>query len=218
MQLSNITLVSIDCLNPLMACKALTYSCRKLEFYDTILFTSQDISSDDFTIIKIAPITSLAEYSAFCIEKLAGYIKSDFMLTIHTDGFVINPHLWSDTFFEYDYIGAPWPPDAPWCTKSRVGNGGFSLRSRKFMKIAAELEETFRHEDILLTNVCHDIFIEAGCRYAPVEVAMKFALEARIPECEYNLDNCFGFHGKGDAFYHYGQGQQFRDKIALLDR
>lgn len=218
MQLSNITLVSIDCLNPLMACKALKYSCRELEFYDTILFTSQDISSDDFTVIKIAPITSLAEYSAFCIEKLAGYIKSDFMLTIHTDGFIINPHLWSDTFLEYDYIGAPWAPDAPWCTKSRVGNGGFSLRSRKFMKIAAELEETFRHEDILLTNLCHDIFIDAGCRYAPVEIAMKFALEARIPECEYNLDNCFGFHGKGDAFYHYGQGQQFRDKIALLDR
>ena len=86
------------------------------------------------------------------------------------------------------------------------------------MKIASELEETFRHEDILLTNLCHDIFIDVGCRYAPVEVAMKFALEAKIPECEYNLDNCFGFHGKGDAFYHYGQGQQFRDRIALLDR
>lgn len=218
MQLSNITLISIDCLNPLMACKALAYSCKELEFYDTILFTSQDISSDYMTVIKIPPITGLAEYSEFCLKKLAGYIESDFMLTIHADGFVINPHLWSDTFFDYDYIGAPWPPDAPWCTKSRVGNGGFSLRSRKFMKIASDLEKTFRHEDILVTNLCHDIFIDAGCRYAPVEVAMKFALEAKIPECKYSLDNCFGFHGKGDAFYHCGQGQQFRDKIALLDR
>ena len=218
MQLSNITLISIDCLNPLMAFKALTYSCRELEFYDTILFTSQDVPSGECTVIKIPPITSLEEYSAFCIEKLAGYIESDFMLTIHADGFIINPYLWSDDFLDYDYIGAPWPADAPWCTKSRVGNGGFSLRSRRFMKIASELEETYRHEDILLTNFCHDIFIAAGCRYAPVEVAMKFALEAKIPECEYNLDNCFGFHGKGDAFYHYGQGQQFRDKITLLDQ
>ena len=70
MQLSNITLVSIDCLNPLLACKALRYSCRELEFHDVMLFTSQDISSNDLTVKKIAPITSLAEYSAFCIEKL----------------------------------------------------------------------------------------------------------------------------------------------------
>lgn len=218
MSLSNITLLAIDCLTPHLACKALAYSCRELEFKDVLLFTSHDISSVNPNIIKIDPITSLAEYSSFCIEKLASYIKTDFILTIHADGFVINPHLWSDTFLEYDYIGAPWPTDAPWCTKNRVGNGGFSLRSRRFMEIASKLEVTFRHEDILITNLCHDIFIDAGCRYAPVEVAMKFALEAKIPECEYNLDNCFGFHGKGDAFYHCGQGQQFRDKIALLDR
>ena len=85
------------------------------------------------------------------------------------------------------------------------------------MEIAAELGQSFRHEDILLTNLCYDTFIDAGCRYAPVDLAMKFALEARIPESEYNLDNCFGFHGKGDAFYHFGNGQQFKDRISLLD-
>lgn len=217
MLLKNITLVAIDGLNPLMACRALKYSCREIVFYDSIIFTSQDISTDTAKVIKIDPIHSLEEYSRFCIEKLTGYIESDFILTVHSDGFIINPHLWNDEFLQYDYIGAPWPPDAPWCTKNRVGNGGFSLRSKKFMEIASKLGQLYKHEDILLTNICYDSFVEAGCRYAPVEVAMRFALEAKIPECEYNLDNCFGFHGKGDAFYHYGQGQQFKDRLALLD-
>ncbi len=217
MILKNITLVAIDCLNPVMACKALKHSCRSIRFYDTLLFSSQDISSDTIKTIKIAPITSLEDYSRFCIERLASYIESDVILTVHSDGFIINPHLWNDEFSQYDYIGAPWPPDAPWCTRNRVGNGGFSLRSKKFMEIASKLGQFYKHEDILLTNICYDSFVEAGCRYAPVEVAMRFALEAKIPECAYSLDNCFGFHGKGDAFYHYGQGQQFKDRIALLD-
>lgn len=216
MKLSSITLLSIDCLNPLMAYKALKYSCTEIAFIDTILFTSHNIHFDDVKVIRIDPINTLAEYSTFCIEKLSGYLESDFMITVHADGFIINPHLWSDEFLNYDYIGAPWPSEAPWCTKSRVGNGGFSLRSRRFMELAAGLGQSFRHEDILLTNICHDDFISAGCRYAPVEVAMKFALESKIPECDYNLNNCFGFHGKGDAFYHQGEGGQFKDRLALL--
>ncbi len=217
MKLSNISIIAIDCINPLMACKALKHSCREICFFNTLLFTSQKISSDAVKVINIKPITSLEEYSRFCIEKLVDYIESDFLLTVHSDGFIINPQLWNDEFLQYDYIGAPWPPDAPWCTRNRVGNGGFSLRSKKFMEIASKLGQFYRHEDILLTNICYDTFIEAGCKYAPVEVAMRFSLEAKIPECEYNLDNCFGFHGKGDAFYHYGEGQQFKDRIALLD-
>jgi len=85
------------------------------------------------------------------------------------------------------------------------------------MELARQLEDDFRHEDVLLTNTRFDYFISNGCRYAPVEVAMRFCLESKIPECEYDLNNCFGFHGKGDAFYHQGEGQQFKERIALLD-
>jgi hypothetical protein len=217
LELNNVSLIVIDCIKPEIACQALKYSSNYISFHEKVLFTSHKFVCEDVNVVKIPPITSLSEYSSFCIEKMAGYLTTDFMISIHSDGFIINPHLWTDEFFEYDYIGAPWPPEAPWCKRNRVGNGGFSLRSRKFMEIAAGLGQSFRHEDILLTNICYDTFIAAGCRYAPVELAMKFALEAKIAECEYNLDNCFGFHGKGEAFYHYGEGQQFKDRIALLD-
>ena len=216
--LNNVTLVCIDCVNPLMAYKALKYSSRDLAFYNKILLTSHDVSFDDVTVVKIDPLTSMTSYNSFCLKELVKYVKSDFMLTIHTDGFIINPHLWTDDFLDYDYIGAPWPTDAPWCVNSRVGNGGFSLRSRRFMELALQLNDDANStpEDILLTNTHYEYFTALGCRYAPVHVAMRFALEAKIPECEYNLNNSFGFHGKGNAYYHYGEGRQFMEKIELL--
>ena len=60
---------------------------------------------------------------------LPNIIKTEFMLGIHDDGFVINPNLWTDQFLKYDYIGAPWSHTIPYYgQKYRVGNGGFSLR------------------------------------------------------------------------------------------
>lgn len=216
MKLPNITLVAIDCIQPEIACRALKYSSRDITFNEVILFTSADMGCKNVTIKLIDTLSDLAEYSRFCLKELYKYISTDFIITVQADGYIINPQLWRDEFLEYDYIGSPWPQSAPWCTRNRVGNGGFSLRSKRFMELAALLEEDFKHEDILLTNTCYDYFVSNGCRYAPVEVAMHFALEAKIPECEYDLNNCFGFHGKGDAFYHCGEGKQFKERIELL--
>ena len=49
---------------------------------------------------------------------------------------------------------------------------------------------------------------------------MKFSLESKIPECEYNLNNCFGFHGRGypkNVCDHDGEYMQFQDKQKLLE-
>lgn len=217
MNLYNISLISVDCVSPVMACRALKYSTRSINFGEVILFTSEEFACQGVSLYKIEKLSDLASYSRFIVKELFKYISTDFIISVQADGFIINPNLWRNEFLDYDYIGSPWPPDAPWCTQNRVGNGGFSLRSRRFVELAAQLDVDFKHEDVLLTNTCFDYFVSNGCRFAPVEVAMKFSLESRIPECNYNLDNCFGFHGKGDAFYHYGNGQQFKDKIAILD-
>lgn len=217
LELNNVSLLAVDCRDPERACQALKYSAREITFADVMIFTSVSLDRQDISVHQIEPFTDLAGYSSFCLKKLVDYISTDYVITVQTDGFIINPYLWCDSFLDYDYIGAPWPASAPWCTRSRVGNGGFSLRSRTFMELAARLDCDYRHEDILLTNTLHDYFVGNGCRYAPVEVAMKFALESKIPECEYDLNKCFGFHGKGDAFYHQGEGWQFKDRLALLD-
>ena len=63
----------------------------------------------------------------------------------------------------------------------------------------------------------YDYFVSSGCKYAPVEIAMKFSLESVIPECEMNLDNCFGFHGKGDSWVFKDKGHLFIEKMNLLN-
>ena len=48
---------------------------------------------------------------------------------------------------------------------------------------------------------------------------MKFSLEEQIPECEFNLNNTFGFHGRGVPEMDPSRGhyQQFLDRIKLLE-
>jgi hypothetical protein len=156
-------------------------------------------------------------YSPFMLNELYKYVDTDFCLTIHDDGFVINPHLWDNNFLNYDYIGAPWKN---YGQINRVGNGGFSLRSKKIINLCRQMRSE-GHEDGTICIRYKNVLEQHGCRFAPVEVAMKFSLESRIPECEFDLNNCFGFHGRGDprnTCDHDGFYQQFQDNIKLLEQ
>ena len=95
-----------------------------------------------------------------------------------------------------DYIGAPWPPE--WGYKNRVGNGGFSLRSKKFMEYSAQIlgdldfrGDHFLNEDYLVTNCCYESLLELGMRFADVELASWFSNEYPVPEMK---DRTFGVH------------------------
>jgi hypothetical protein len=217
-QLKNITIVSYNCINPIQSVKALLYSSKDIDFAEMILVSNvkPDNLPKNIKFIETMGKTH-NDSSIFAYQQLPDLIQTDFYLGIHDDGFIINPHLWDDNFFNYDYIGAPWKN---YGQRNRVGNGGFCLRSKKFLDLCKNIKYLGGHEDGELTNQYYDYFTYYGCRYAPVEVAMKFSLESKIPECEYNLDNCFGFHGRGDpkntcdhdGFYH-----QFQEKCRLLE-
>ena len=134
---------------------------------------------------------------------------------MHDDGFILNPHLWNDEFLNYDYIGAPWKEHA----KHRVGNGGFCLRSRRLLYLSQFIPYyPDAHDDELICITYRKFFEDNGIKYAPLELAMKFALESQIPECDYDLDKCFGFHGRGEvADIFGGKGDMFKDRIKLLN-
>ena len=56
------------------------------------------------------------------------------MLLIQWDGYVVNPEAWDPAFLGCDYLGAKWY----WHDDGmRVGNGGFSLRSRRLLDALA---------------------------------------------------------------------------------
>ncbi|MEY3403813.1 MAG: hypothetical protein RLZZ86_3435, partial [Cyanobacteriota bacterium] len=157
---------------------------------------------------------SLVEYSRFIIKELNSFIDTEFCLVTQGDGFIINPQLWSEEFLNYDYIGAPWRKqshlvnsqgqtvDILDLNKNRVGNGGFSLRSKKLLEVCSQLD--FDHiktsslsEDLIICHYFYDWFTAKSIKFAPLEVAIKFSFEQPIEELEnFSWENTFGFHGK----------------------
>lgn len=154
----------------------------------------------------------IKDYSYYCIYNLTRHIDTEFCLLVQADSWIIRPEKWEDSFFEYDYIGAPWPLSYnayvdPFGRHIRVGNGGFSLRSKKLLDVPKHINIPFEvnegtfykhmnagcyNED---GNICvhnRHLFEEAGCKFAPVEVAAKFSTECNVPE----TTESFGFHSK----------------------
>lgn len=216
-KLKNITLLSLNCVDPIQSAKALLYSSKDIEFADMILVSNKkpDNLPSNIKFFETQNATHSDSFK-FAYEELPNLINTEFYLSIHDDGFIINPDLWDDNFLNYDYIGAPWKD---YGQRNRVGNGGFVLKSNKFIQLTKNIKHLGGHDDGELTNTYYDYFTSNGCTYAPVEVAMRFSLESKISECQYSLENCFGFHGRGIPTndVHDGEYHQFQEKVKLLE-
>jgi len=219
--LNNITILCVDGVNPDIGLKALKYSMQHINFGKSILLSHiKPGNIPDNIVFQEIPKLTHDTYSEFMLHELYKYIDTDYCLNIHDDGFVINPQLWDDAFLEYDYIGAPWLHTVQYFgEKYRVGNGGFSLRSKKLINLCKNIK-TKGHEDAAICIYHRDALEQHGCKFAPVEVAMKFSLEEQIPECPFDLNKTFGFHGRGVPEMDPSRGhyQQFLDRIELLER
>jgi hypothetical protein len=136
-----------------------------------------------------------------CYE-LCRYIETDFALVVQYDGYVVRPNKWKQEFLNYDYIGAPWARDTHYTKEGvnvRVGNGGFSLRSKRLLLALTELKLPFTddgtgffHEDGILCSYYRKELENAGIKFAPVEVAARFSHET---DCAESVYRPFGFHG-----------------------
>jgi len=129
------------------------------------------------------------------LGRFADYFDTSHALICTHDGFISNPHLWQDSWLEYDMVGAPWP--AFWNVGHRVGNTGFTLQSQKFLKMAAKAEALWKGEagDVFLCRTMEQGFRDNGIKYAPVDVAAAFSWEHYIEENTAGPDRSFGFHG-----------------------
>ena len=56
--------------------------------------------------IKIDPINSVQGYCEFLLKHAWKYVKTEFFIILQYDGFVLNGDCFSETFLDYDYIGA----------------------------------------------------------------------------------------------------------------
>lgn len=209
--LKNVTVVSVAGIRAVEALKAIKYSCQGIDFASVKLITPENIVDDSVEVIKCEPL-NYEQYNHFIVYKLHEYIDTDYALIIQDDGFVINPDKWDDSFLNYDYVGAPWPlPQDSISFKDaqgnlqRVGNGGFTLRSKKLLSLASELKLEWKpyyghyNEDGFFC--CHNrhIYEEHGCKFADIHTAARFSHEISIPETQGIIP--FGFHGKNHPYY-----------------
>lgn len=205
-----VTLLAIDCVTPELAVKALQVSRYGWTPAATLLLSHRCPAQlpDAVQFVPIACLQSLDAYNLFTLRQLHQFVRTDYCLTVHTDGFLLNASCWQRSFFEYDYIGATWPPDAWNNHTGMVGNSGFCLRSRRCLEWTARLPGVLlsRHkqqhgkvvDDLCL---CFDYreASAAALRIAPVAVAERFSREYPLPPDTlqtFHLDNVLGFHGK----------------------
>jgi Protein of unknown function (DUF5672) len=189
--LEQVTLIGVDCVDVHRLLKAAEICQHELKFADVRLLSSLDGNHQN--LVRIDPIQTIEAYSSFMIQRLNSYVDTAFALVIQHDGFVLNPKAWCDEFLAYDYIGAPW-----WINQQHiVGNGGFSLRSKRLLGLLQELEiqiSTNVPEDWFICVVLRTELEDRGITFAPIELAQQFALEGNENDGVV-WTNQFGFHG-----------------------
>lgn len=199
LSLAEVTICAVDTRLPALAYEAIKRSQAFIDFGAALLFTNANWQPPDdmahsIQVVRIPDITSTEQYSTFMLKELLPYIQTDYVLIVQWDGYVIHPEKWLAEFLSYDYIGAIWPQfkDA-----HQVGNGGFSLRSKKLLQALSDPSYPSGHpEDLVICRTYRESLEKnSGIRFAPGAIAEIFSVERQGA-----LANTFGFHGLTNLF------------------
>jgi tetratricopeptide (TPR) repeat protein len=189
LELPDVTLCCIDTVNHALALRALRKSSAQVRFGRTLFISDREVSAQDLEVEIVPALTSRDDYSRFVLKSLAARIDTSHVLLVQWDGYVINPAAWREDFLGCDYIGAQWF----WHDDGmRVGNGGFSLRSRKLLLALQDPRIVLTEaEDQTICRAFRPLLErEHGIRFASEATADAFAFEAAYP-----IGKPFGFHG-----------------------
>ena len=128
----------------------------------------------------IPVIKSSNDYSHQVLSLSPDNFSEDRLLIIQWDGFPVAQKYWTDEFLKYDYIGAPLHGPEGWW----VGNGGFSLRSKKLLRSIKELNirvdgssKQDQPEDQLICLRNGARLKKNGIEFAPLNIAKKFSFQ-----------------------------------------
>lgn len=210
--LPDVTLICVSSIDIDKHLYALRKSMEGINFGCVKFVTHEDLDLDGIWVDKCKKISSIDDFNHYMIFDLHKHVETSHCITIHDDGFIINPEKWDPIWLEYDYIGAPWEYSEnsyidPWGNHIRVGNGGFSLRSKKLLEVPLNANVPFdvnwgnfyKHMGVNLQsedgNICvhnRHIYEVLGCKFAPVNMAARFSHERPIPETKGITP--FGFH------------------------
>jgi hypothetical protein len=228
-----IDILTINTVDTFAALRTIQHCNKFFNFNNNFIISNNVLDVDNINFIKVKKFGDIQEYSEYVL-RLSEIVESDHVLIVQDDGFILNPQKWKHEFLSYDYIGAPWPSSKKWVKRfkkygdytkikknikeNRVGNGGFSLRSRKFLEYSADFEScNGMPEDIFLSLINYKEALRYGINFAPFEIAKLFSLETplggyknknELRSKKINTSEHFGFHGK-----RFDNSQEIMDRI-----
>ena len=210
LKLPNVTLLAATSSEMDEAQVSMRISLQNIEFGAAKLLctTAPKQKYPDIEYVSIPPLNSVDDYNEIIFQDLHKYFETSHCLIVQSDSFVVNSNLWKEEFLDFDYIGAPWSNKVQVNSdvvlnmeKNCVGNGGFSLRSRKLVDITSKinyenLKFPIKWEDVIICHYLYKEMLNNGIRFAPPELAAQFSMENVNHLHGQDVNSVFGFHGK----------------------
>lgn len=198
--MKNITLVAIDFQTHELTKFGIEQTLDHIDAKEVLIISDREILPGAKHVIR-EPVNGMTEYNKVMLKGVAEHINTDHTIYVQWDGMAHDKSAWTDDFLKYDYIGAPWP----WEAEGRnIGNGGFSLRSRRLLDACldevVEIQEVdgnrlFNEDDLIGKQ--HRAYFESKYNlvYPDTETAYRFSFELG----QYRPS--FGFHGAWNIFH-----------------
>ena len=210
LKLPDVTLLSATSSEMDAAQISMKISSHNIEFGKSKLLCSSPPKQKypDIEYVPISPLKNVDSYNQLIFQDLHKHFDTSHCLIVQADSFVVNSDLWKKEFLEFDYIGGPWPDKIQVnpnllldLKKNPVGNGGFSLRSRKLVETTSKinfekLNFPMKAEDVVICHYLYQEMINKGIKFAPPELAAQFSMENIENLYGQNVNSVFGFHGK----------------------
>lgn len=229
--MNEISISCIDALNYTPTINALLTTIKTIKnkvhiksiywFSDFPFYNKLDIDCD-VRWIKIPKFKRYTlEYNYITLKLMPHICVEKQNMIIHSDGFAINENSWYNEFLDYDYIGACW-------SDGQVGNGGFTIRSRKLYDAMIDMdiynqENFIRHtvidnpdyyvvdnygdkvipeDNVICKLFKNQLMQNYNIKYAPAHIADQFSIEHNMSSPW--VGKSLGFHGKHGIAKHYG--------------
>lgn len=185
--------------------RVLCHTMGQCDFAEVILFSCEPVPCEGCWRIVPIPVLDMAGWSRFINFEVPKHIRSEYAMSVHEDGFVLDPGLWTPEFLQYDYIGAPWPDGV-------VGNGGFNIESKRMLESKRTLPVNGDPSDVFVCRTHRAELERQGLQFAPRSLAARFSTEQTD-----NDQPSFGFHGRTASPEKYALGWKAIEDLRTIE-
>jgi hypothetical protein len=190
---------------------------EEIEF-GKMLFVSHEKPADlptNIEFIEYPKIENIMDFNHLMWEDIGWMIETSHSLFCQDHATILNSNLFKQEWLDLDYLGAIWPVVKNSYVANngevvRNGNGGFSLRSTRLMRLPRQMDWELRQEQSYFNedgNVCcywRKEMLEQGIKYGTAEDAALFSYETPMLENDWGKMKTFGHHRNFPIWHNNG--------------